>query len=190
MKTDSNIKSAFFRSDVPVWLAGVVILSICILMFQPVGVNAAESQSGFNHFSTGFPLEGAHKDAQCTSCHLRGLFEGTPVTCAACHNQASQMPGDVLPQNHIQTNQMCDECHAEQFWKPLARMNHDAVIGSCAICHDGATATGKTVSHIASDNTCDDCHTTNGWVPATFDHATVTGNCSSCHNGSTATGKT
>ena len=70
------------------------------------------------------------------------------------------MGGDKIPENHIKVFPLCEECHTDQFWKPLVRMDHDVVIGSCFSCHDGITATGKTPDHIASNNSCDDCHTT------------------------------
>jgi hypothetical protein len=70
------------------------------------------------------------------------------------------------------------------------RVEHSAVTGTCASCHNGVTATGKTPSHISSSDTCDDCHVTTGWTNVRMDHNAVTGSCSSCHNGVTATGKT
>jgi hypothetical protein len=71
MKTDSNIKKLLSGSVVPLRLTGVVYLFLCLFVLQTAGVNAVESESGFNHFSTGFPLEGAHEQAACTSCHMR-----------------------------------------------------------------------------------------------------------------------
>ena len=171
------------------WPVAAVFLFVCFLFLQPHGVMALGTNAGFDHFSTGFPLEGAHQNAPCSSCHLHGLFQGTPVACAACHNQASLMAADKMPSDHIQTNLVCEDCHTDAYWKPLANMNHDAVIGSCATCHDGSTSTGKTVNHISSANTCEDCHTTTAWATVTFDHSNVTGTCSSCHDGATATGK-
>jgi len=171
------------------WLAGLFLL-LCIHTLHPAATHAAGTTVEFNHFSTGFPLEGAHRNAGCSSCHLHGIFAGTPVTCAACHDQGTLIPADKKPSNHIQTVSLCEECHTDRFWKPLAHMDHNAVIGACFSCHNGSTATGKAPNHIASDNTCDDCHTTNAWTPAVFDHAGVgPGTCTTCHNGSTATGK-
>jgi len=169
----------------------LVLQLVCILLACLATDVAAQPDAGFDHFQTGFPLEGAHSTARCTSCHLQGIFEGTPVACAACHGQTSRMGGDKFPAGHVKVLPLCEECHTNQFWKPLARMNHDAVIGSCSSCHNGTTATGKAPNHIQSGNTCDDCHTTSAWSLATFDHAGVTpGTCFSCHNGNTATGKT
>jgi hypothetical protein len=69
-------------------------------------------------------------------------------------------------------------------------VDHAHVLGSCASCHDGTTATGKHPAHIASGDTCDDCHTTIAWTPAVFDHVGILpGTCSTCHDGGTAAGK-
>jgi hypothetical protein len=62
--------------------------------------------------------------------------------------------------------------------------------GTCATCHNGVRATGKTPNHVATTASCDTCHTTAAWLPARFDHAGVTGSCGACHNGTRATGKT
>ena len=43
---------------------------------------------------------------------------------------------------------------------PVIRVDHADVLGSCASCHNGPTAMGKSADHIPSGNTCDDCHTT------------------------------
>ena len=69
-------------------------------------------------------------------------------------------------------------------------MDHTQVIGTCASCHNGTTATGKASSHIRSSAACDLCHTTNAWMPARFDHTTLaTQACVTCHNGVRAIGK-
>ena len=64
------------------------------------------------------------------------------------------------------------------------------MLGTCASCHNGTTAPGKTATHVPSPNTCDDCHNTGGWIPAVFDHSGITGACTTCHNGTIAEGKT
>ena len=37
------------------------------------------------HDKTLFRLEGRHLEATCESCHLEGVFKGTPTTCKDCH---------------------------------------------------------------------------------------------------------
>jgi hypothetical protein len=91
---------------------------------------------------------------------------------------------------HIQTNNLCEDCHSNTSWTPVVRVDHADVIGTCFSCHNGTTATGKHAQHITSGNSCDDCHTSNAWTPAVFDHNSVSpGTCTTCHNGTTATGK-
>ena len=70
-------------------------------------------------------------------------------------------------------------------------MSHAGVTpGTCATCHNGTTARGKSATHVPTTASCDTCHRTTAWIPATFSHTGVTpGTCATCHNGSTATGK-
>jgi predicted CXXCH cytochrome family protein len=107
--------------------------------------------------------------------------------CASCHNGTTATGKHGT---HIQTTNLCEDCHSTSIWAPVTRVDHAAVLGTCFSCHNGTTALGKTANHLASDNNCDDCHTTNGWVPAVFDHVNVApGTCTTCHNGTTSTGK-
>src|SRR5450631_3332226 len=39
----------------------------------------------FDHFATGFELDGVHRDLPCESCHLNAVFKGTPRNCGVCH---------------------------------------------------------------------------------------------------------
>ena len=71
-----------------------------------------------------------------------------------------------------------------------ARFDHSQIVTNCYSCHNGSTATGKSISHVTSGNVCEDCHSTTAWIPAQFNHDNLTTNCSTCHNGVTATGKT
>ena len=62
--------------------------------------------------------------------------------------------------------------------------------GSCATCHNGASAPGKTAKHLMTSASCDACHRTTAWLPSTFTHTSVAPNmCATCHNGSSAKGK-
>ena len=60
---------------------GVSIL--LLLFFMAMNVRAEET---FDHFSTGFPLDGAHMGVTCERCHAGGVFEGTSPTCVNCHS--------------------------------------------------------------------------------------------------------
>ena len=138
-------------------------LGICLMMMQSVSGQSIN----FDHFSTGFPLTGAHQNISCESCHVRGIFIGAPRTCSGCHN-GSTAPGKSA--THINSSNNCDECHnTTSTWGQVDQVDHGAVTGNCSSCHNGTIATGKHQTHIASSNTCDDCHTTTGWIPATFE---------------------
>jgi hypothetical protein len=110
----------------------------------------------FEHNSIGYPLEGAHADAECASCHTPSLiadrgvlafewkeggldrtFLGLPTDCTSCHREddphAGQFPGTE-----------CSTCHAEEEWEEAPGFDHGGarypLTGlhaslNCASCH-------------------------------------------------------
>jgi hypothetical protein len=64
--------------------------------------------------------------------------------------------------------------------------------GTCASCHNGIAARGKSANHFVTSLQCDACHTTTAWLPVIRyrhtsgnypgDHAAGVG-CLSCHTG-------
>jgi hypothetical protein len=164
---------------------------LALMLGLPMAASAA-MESEFDHFSTGFPLTGGHRNVECESCHRSGIFAGTPRQCVVCHTQQEVSSGAVKPANHIPTTNECQDCHDDRSWGPVRRIDHGAVLGSCTSCHNGFRAQGMSPTHIAINNwSCDDCHRTSGWLPARFRHLNVVpGQCASCHNGVTATGST
>lgn len=141
-----------------------------VLAFAPGAIGVAVGQSAFNtsfdHFTTGWPLEGAHRSVDCASCHVGGIFQGTPRLCANCHSRGGLVKSTAMPVNHIRTTDECDACHRESSWTYIRAVNHDAVIGDCASCHNGRTATGKPPNHVPTSNDCAACHRTRAWTPA------------------------
>jgi len=143
----------------------------------------------------------------CDTCHAVGPTPWSPVapasvdhnevtgTCASCHD------GNIASgkgTTHIASSDNCDSCHAvgPTPWSPVApaSVDHNEVTGTCASCHDGTIASGKSTSHITTSINCDACHAPGPtpWAPvapASVDHNEVTGTCSSCHNGTIASGK-
>ena len=115
--------------------------------------------------------------------------------CAQCHDgtvATGQSAG------HLATTQDCGSCHDPQRSDWLgAGFNHSAVsiVGNtatptCASCHNGTAATGRSASHVPLPATAQDCLTCHGtaftsFTLSTFDHAAagVTTNCASCHDG-------
>ncbi len=172
------------------FIARMIYVSIVALsLILPASVSAEISD--FDHFATGFPLTGGHRNVECETCHRAGIFRGTPRQCATCHSQQEIAAESVKPANHIPSSNECQDCHDERRWGPVRRIDHAAVFGSCASCHNGVRATGKPVNHMPTQSwLCDDCHRTNAWVPAHFRHRNVQpGQCTTCHNGTTATGR-
>ena len=173
----------------------VLLLWLCAWMPAQAQGNAA--QDAFDHTRTGFVLSGMHAQARCASCHVGGVFKGTPRDCAACHTSGARLAtaNTVKPVRHIPTNALahpgCDSCHSTQSFSG-ARFSHTGVAsGSCASCHNGYLAPGKPAAHVPTQAACDSCHRSSAWLPATgFNHAGVApGSCSTCHNGARATGK-
>ncbi len=149
----------------------VVALALAVIVALGAGVaGVAVGQSvfntGFDHYSTGWPLEGSHRSVDCASCHVGGIFPGTPRQCVACHARAGLVKATAPPVNHIRTTGECDACHRETSWTYVRRVDHTLVVGTCFSCHDGKTATGKHPRHVPTSSDCAACHATRGWVPA------------------------
>lgn len=147
--------------------------TLLVLLLGLASMSVVKAQTPFNssfdHFTTGWPLEGSHRNADCGRCHTGGVFQGTSRECASCHSMAGLVKATPVPPNHVRTTTQCQDCHLETTWAPVWRVDHFQVQGACATCHNGTTATGKHPGHIVSGNNCEDCHTTFAWSPASFD---------------------
>jgi hypothetical protein len=169
------------------------VLALAFLTFASPA-SAAEQGTGkaFDHTQTGFPLIGAHTQTDCQTCHLQGVFKGTPRQCEICHAQGSRIASTFKPNTHPATVMPCTQCHGSQVSWTGARFDHTGIApGSCATCHNGVTATGKPTgpNHPVTTASCDQCHRTTAWIPAGYDHSGVVQHtCTTCH-GVTATGK-
>ncbi len=142
------------------------------------------------HLSTGFPLRGAHEVTRCESCHVRGVFKGTPKDCATCHGPGARISSVTMTPGHPVVAQPCTVCHNQISFTNIKFDHTNAMPGSCASCHNGMQASGKPAGHVVTTQSCDTCHKTTLWAGATFDHTSVrAGTCATCHNGTKATGK-
>ncbi|MFZ2325499.1 MAG: cytochrome c3 family protein, partial [Rhodoferax sp.] len=156
---------------------------------------AQGSVKNFDHVKTGFALAGMHANARCESCHVSGVFKGTPKECATCHTQGNRLSRSnmVKPATHFATPLGCDSCHSAVTFTG-AKFDHKGIApNACGSCHNGSTTAGKPSTHIQTQASCGSCHKTSGWLPASgMDHSGFTSatNCASCHNGGTAAGKT
>lgn len=149
----------------------------------------------FDHARTGFPLEGAHKNLACSSCHPNGNFKGASAACASCHMK--DYDGTTNP-NHRAAGfpTDCAMCHNMRAWRPAA-FDHNRtgflLTGAhrtipCASCHVGGRYSGTPAdcyschqkeyqsttspNHIAAHfpTTCSSCHNTTTWQGAVFNH--------------------
>jgi hypothetical protein len=144
--------------------AGLALLALA--SGQALAQSAA--RSGFDHFTTGWPLDGAHRNVDCESCHVEGIFKGTPQACSGCHNLGGLVKATAPPPNHIRSTAQCQDCHSLASWAAVRRVDHTQVLGSCRTCHNGNVATGKPPDHPPASTQCELCHRTTAWVPATF----------------------
>jgi hypothetical protein len=151
------------------------------------GGGSAQTGANFDHSTTRFPLTGSHRREPCESCHLEGLFQGTPDRCELCHDGSGLRAETSKPANHVTSSNRCDDCHDTVLWNRVV-FDHAGVTERCEACHNGISATGKSMNHVATNADCALCHSTRAWLPARFDHSMVTGSCSSCHDGITAAG--
>ena len=166
------------------------LLLTLLLLFAAAGSYAAQTgKVPFDHLTTGFELEGKHRETPCESCHVNAVFKGTPRDCAACHAKGTRVNALPKPSGHILSSERCAACHTATTFAPAVRFDHAEALGNCASCHNGNQATGKPPGHIPTSEPCESCHKTSAWTPASFDHSGITGNCVSCHNGTKATGK-
>jgi len=108
----------------------------------------------FDHNRSNFPLDGAHIDVACETCHTSGQFAGLSTQCVACHAD---------PDFHLGAfNTNCAECHSTASWIP-ARFN-------LAHPEPRVDEEGTGINH--GRTTCRTCH------PATVRSFT----CLTCHS--------
>jgi nitrate/TMAO reductase-like tetraheme cytochrome c subunit len=177
------------------WWRRVAVALTMVMMWCLAAPALAQGSSKFDHLKTGFPLTGAHTTVRCESCHTSGVFKGTPKDCRTCHSPGGKQSQNavLLPGNHIPTTLSCESCHGTQSFTSV-KFSHTTGISagqSCAACHDGVHAQGKSATHITTTAGCESCHKTAAWDGAKPPHDgfNASTNCASCHNGSGATGK-
>ena len=148
---------------------------------------APERDPVTEHLKTGFHLEGAHVLIRCESCHVRGIFAGTPRFCTGCHeNGRGFVDADVKPPDHIPTREQCEVCHDQRTWHGAIFEHESETDGRCSSCHNNIVVGGKPPDHIPTTAQCDVCHGTLTFQQAAFDHGAASGACIGCHQGVTA----
>ena len=123
-----------------------LVLILCSLACGIAHAQGAGRQ--FDHLTTGYELTGAHRLQDCESCHADAVFQGTPRDCFSCHSPGSRIGATPRPASHVMSSPRCDACHSTAAWSPATRVDHDAVQGNCASCHNGTQAPGKPPGHV------------------------------------------
>lgn len=154
-------------------LAALLFLLVVIALTVYFHAIPAQGQSSvaspFDHFTTGFRLDGAHQVVACDGCHSDGMFAGTPTQCAGCHVQGSRVRATFQPPRHILTSRQCESCHRTNSFSPVVRVDHVEVFGACMSCHNGVKAMGQKPNHIPTGTTdCGACHRPLAWTPTSF----------------------
>jgi hypothetical protein len=183
------------------WIAplALALLAAAVVALVPAtpaaAAGAAPITVPFDHLTTGFELDGVHRDLPCESCHLNAVFRGTPRDCGTCHIKGSLFNATPKTTTHIPSTNKCAACHNTISFRPDMHFSHAEVMGSCVSCHNGTIATGMTIPpHPRTNQNCAACHTVISWNPPSMvDHTqiplAVAGFCIICHNGKDADGK-
>ncbi len=183
------IKNLMHFLSSPGRLGIILILPLMMLTHTGFAQAAVSGPIKFDHIQTGFNLTGAHILTRCESCHVQGVFKGTPRDCATCHMAGNRMGATAKPDRHVPTTSPCESCHRTTGWTPASYSHAGVAPGTCMTCHNGGMATGKPNGHVLTTSSCDSCHRTTAWFPAGFNHRGIApGTCTTCH-GVTATGK-
>lgn len=142
----------------------------------------------FDHNDTSFPLTGAHVSVACTSCHIGGVYSGTPTACVSCHQNDYDATNDP---SHAAAgfSTTCTECHNTKSWGgaqfdhasffPIYTGVHRGKWTQCTECHTSA------VSY--AEFSCIDCHAHSNKSETDNNHNGVNGYaynsqaCYTCH---------
>jgi hypothetical protein len=125
--------------------------------------------AGFRHGT--WPLSGAHKAADCTQCHVGGVFAGTPSDCVDCH--LSDYVGATDPDHDaLGFPTDCAQCHGTSDWDD-AQFDHAGIVTGCVSCHLSDYQATTDPDHAAAGFPleCEGCHNTRTWNDAQFDHS-------------------
>ena len=89
---------------------------------RPTACGACHTQAAWtpSRLAHGWPLVGAHADADCFACHddTPPEFEGTPTGCVICHH-ANFDDANARSSDHAHwATEDCADCHEPTGWKP------------------------------------------------------------------------
>jgi hypothetical protein len=169
--------------------AALALLAVCIPALAP----AQTPQPGFDHDSTGYRLDGAHRLARCLSCHGQGTLRGTPKECNQCHILGNRA-GTTMVQgpSHVPTmvGVLCQSCHKSTVSFRIWVMDHTLTSLPCNACHMGQSFEGvvpktKSQNHLVTTADCSGCHAnTSTFTAWSMNHSFVgIATCNNCHGG-------
>ena len=134
-----------------------------------------------DHTQTAFPLEGAHTEIECMTCHADGY--DLPTECQGCHLPDYTATSNTPSPDHGQYgfSQDCLTCHSQVAWKPSS-FDHDAELTgfdiqgahlallpeNCFACHESEQWSGLSSDCLAChqsnfESTTDPDHEANGY---------------------------
>lgn len=118
---------------------------VCLIFSIGIFSNAYSSECALYEKShPAFLLNGSHlsttKCSTCSSCHIHGIFTGTPKSCVICHNGDPSRLTIGRSTKHIPTQLVeCSYCHNTTAFTTLIgtqSTHHAAVITlRCDSCH-------------------------------------------------------
>ncbi len=152
----------------------------------------------FDHASTKFTLEGAHKTVDCQDCHINGNYQLKYTDCFQCHENDFN---NVQSPSHAagQFDHDCMRCHTMFAWSPSTldhastnfpltgahtttpcqdchtSGNYNLAYADCWQCHETTFNQAQNPDHRSGrlPRDCTQCHTTTSWTPSMFSHGTT-----------------
>ena len=127
------------------WAIGRIACCLALGVLERAAAAAAPPITvPFDHLSTGFELDGVHRDLPCESCHLNAVFKGTPRNCGICHItgsifNATPKTADAYPEHE----QLRGLPRHDRRSGPTCISITREVMGSCVSCHNGTIAQGE-----------------------------------------------
>ncbi len=138
----------------------------------------------FDHDKTKFPLQAAHRNVACLSCHVGERYTGIGTACVDCHRIQDVHGGRY--------GAKCETCHDQNKWMTI-RFNHDKDTKfplraahakvKCDACHTGDLYRDKLLTTCVSCHRkddrhegqlgvrCESCHGEDNWRRVvSFDH--------------------
>jgi positive regulator of sigma E activity len=143
------------------------------------------------HARTALPLEGAHLELTCESCHsdeAQGLYAGIEASCLSCHAE-DYAQSEILDHEELGYSTDCVQCHTTLAWSDAPLFDHLEVAPEFALlgAHENVSCSGchvepgmELIHEPESVNDCVSCHLDD----YQFSHPSgnLSTDCLQCHN--------